>query len=277
MCIRDRPEAKPDPPPAPDPRITQMRTDRRRQTADNADGRGSTRPADAESPVARRHVKCREESTAATPKRVPGTRSNVQAWTIDSSQRVPGTHTRDRRGRRSFDAPSPRRAPRGSPLRQCWDSTGGAAPLASLPTLSKTAPRRRRCRRSANRFGRLTPEVVFSQRSAASMSRRLRYEGREGLPGGACQRARWRSIAGRSRSRKRPRGRARASARARAAPQALPPNASHHRSSRPREADRANVIPLGAHRERGEEGQTSWSSLRCRASRARREEGRLAR
>ena len=99
-----------------------------------------------------------------------------------------------------FNALSPRRAPRGCPLRQCWDSTGGAAPLPSLPTLSKTAPRRRRCRRSANRFGRLTPEVVFSQRSAASMSRRHRYEGREGLPGGACQRARWRSIAGRSRT-----------------------------------------------------------------------------
>ena len=139
---------------------------------------------------------------------------------------------------RDFNALSPRRAPRGCPLRQCWDSTGGAAPLASLPTLSKTAPRRRRCRRSANRFGRLTPEVVFSQRSAASMSRRLRYEGHEGRPGGACQRARWRSIAGRSRSRTRPRGRARASARARAAPQALPPNASHLRLSRPREADR---------------------------------------
>jgi hypothetical protein len=77
--------------------------------------------------------------------------------------------------------------------------------------------------------------------------------------------------------RKRPRGRARTQARARAAPQALPPSAPHHRVRRPREADRAKGVPLAAHRERGEEGQTSWSSLRRRASRARRAGRRLAR
>jgi hypothetical protein len=66
-------------------------------------------------------------------------------------------------------------------------------------------------------------------------------------------------------------------ARARAAPQALSPSAPHHRVRRPREADRAKGVPLAAHRERGEEGQTSWSSLRRRASRARRAGRRLAR
>ena len=44
------------------------------------------------------------------------------------------------------------------------------------------------------------PAVFFAQRSAASRSRGLRREGREGLPDGARQRARWRSIAGRSRT-----------------------------------------------------------------------------
>ena len=53
-----------------------------------------------------------EESTDATPERVPVTRSNVQAWTADSSHRVTGTHTRDGRIQRSLDAPSPRGAPR---------------------------------------------------------------------------------------------------------------------------------------------------------------------
>jgi hypothetical protein len=45
---------------------------------------------------------------------VPGTRSNAQAWTTAASHRVPGTVTRDRSGESSFDAPSPRRALRGS-------------------------------------------------------------------------------------------------------------------------------------------------------------------
>ncbi len=38
-------------------------------------------------------VERREENTDATPKRVPRTRSSVQAWTADSSHKVPGTHT----------------------------------------------------------------------------------------------------------------------------------------------------------------------------------------
>jgi len=49
------------------------------------------------------------------PEPVPGTRSNVQAWTVDSSHGVPGTDTRDRRGQSGFEAPYPRRASRGSP------------------------------------------------------------------------------------------------------------------------------------------------------------------
>jgi hypothetical protein len=42
--------------------------------------------------------------------------------------------------------------------------------------------------------------VIPSQWSASERSRGLRREGREGLPDGARQRARWRSIVGRSRS-----------------------------------------------------------------------------
>jgi hypothetical protein len=57
-----------------------------------------------------------EESAVATPSPVPGTGSLAQAWTIDSSHRVPGTDTRDRRGQRSFNAPTPRGAPRGCHL-----------------------------------------------------------------------------------------------------------------------------------------------------------------
>ena len=66
-----------------------------------------------------------------------------------------------------------------------------STPAAVLPTLSKTAPRRSRHVRSA------CPAIL---RSAASRSRGLRREDREGPPDGARQRARWRSIAGRSRS-----------------------------------------------------------------------------
>jgi hypothetical protein len=76
-------------------------------------GRWTAHPPDADSPVARHPVKCREESTAATSEPVPGTRSNEQAWTIEASHRVPGTDTRVRRGRRCSDAPSPRSASRG--------------------------------------------------------------------------------------------------------------------------------------------------------------------
>ena len=43
---------------------------------------------------------------------------------------------------RSFDEPFPQRAPRGCPLRQCWDSKVRTTPAAEFPTLSKTAPRR---------------------------------------------------------------------------------------------------------------------------------------
>ena len=73
-----------------------------------------------------------------------------------ASARPPGCKMRDarfrvrlrlnpriRRGQGSFDAPSPRRAPRGCPLRQCWDPRQRSSPVTVLPTLSKTAPRRR--------------------------------------------------------------------------------------------------------------------------------------
>jgi hypothetical protein len=86
-------------------------------------------------------------------------------------------------------APFPRRAPRGCPLRQCWDPTNRLTPLALLPTLSKTAhphealssvchslrsgdtrgyarhARTTRCRRPATRIDFLTPEAACAARS----------------------------------------------------------------------------------------------------------------
>ena len=100
---------------------------------------------------------------------------------------------------RSFDAPSPRRAPRGCPLRQCWDPTCRATPVTVLPTLSKTAPRTgargrhpaegetrhartRRCRQSAIRIDCLTPDAVSAPRSAAERARGIPSHSAAGAP-----------------------------------------------------------------------------------------------
>ena len=72
---------------------------------------------------------------------------------------------------RSFDAPSPDRAPRGCPLRQCWDPRERPTPVTVLPTLSKTAPRTgargrlaltTRCRQPAIRFDHRTPKALVA-------------------------------------------------------------------------------------------------------------------
>ena len=77
----------------------------------------------------------------------------------------------------TLEAPSPRRAPRGSPLRQCWDLTNRPTLMAVLPTLSKTAPRTRRCRRPPVRVDYLKPEAVVSRGSAAEGARGARCAG----------------------------------------------------------------------------------------------------
>jgi hypothetical protein len=83
-----------------------------------------------------------------------------------------------RRDQRNFDAPSPRRAPRGCPLRQCWDNT--SSPLRRLCSQhcqrrhpaegEKKEARTRRCRRPASRIGYLTPEVSSARWSAGEWS-----------------------------------------------------------------------------------------------------------
>ena len=68
-------------------------------------------------------------------------------------------------------ATSPRSVPRGCPLRQCWDPRNLSTTLAVVPTLSKTAPRRGRCRRPADRGARLTPEATSPRRASRGCSR----------------------------------------------------------------------------------------------------------
>ena len=72
---------------------------------------------------------------------------------------------------RTFGAPSPDRAPRGCPLRQCWDPRERPTPVTVLPTLSKTAPRTgargrhaltTRCRQPAIRFDHRTPKALVA-------------------------------------------------------------------------------------------------------------------
>ena len=55
--------------------------------------------------------------------------------------------------------------PEGAPLRQCWDPARCSIAMTVQPTLSKTAPRRMRCRRAAVRFVCLTPEVPSPRRA----------------------------------------------------------------------------------------------------------------
>ena len=90
---------------------------------------------------------------------MPGTRSDVQAWTVDPSHGVPGTDTRDRRGQRGFDAPSPRRASRGCHLRQCWDPARSSTRWRCTQHCQRRHARRGRCHRPAVRFDCLTHEV----------------------------------------------------------------------------------------------------------------------
>ena len=54
--------------------------------------------------------------------RAPGPRLATPRL-LDTRPLMGGTHTRDRRRHRRFDAPSPKGAPRGCPLSQCWDPT----------------------------------------------------------------------------------------------------------------------------------------------------------
>jgi hypothetical protein len=89
--------------------------------------------------------------------------------------------------------PSPRAQP-GTQLQGCLASSGR---LGERPE----KPKPRRVELSAGR-----PSPQASLWSAGERSRGLRREDREGLPDGARQRARWRSIAGRSRSPEAPSG-----------------------------------------------------------------------
>jgi hypothetical protein len=70
--------------------------------------------------------------------------ATISYFTAPFSQRFSrgcpsGPELHGRTGHSSFVAPSPPHAPRGCPLRQCWEPTGHPTPVVAPPTLSKTA------------------------------------------------------------------------------------------------------------------------------------------
>jgi hypothetical protein len=87
-------------------------------------------------------------SPAWTFRGLSATRYPRQWWASKRHARHARTTRRRRLSNRIHhltpEAPSSRRAPRGCPLRLCWDPRKRSTPVTVIPTLSKTAPRRRR-------------------------------------------------------------------------------------------------------------------------------------